>query len=224
MRINELFSPNKAKHVNFYSRSHAVAELDDGRELAFNFSFQDGGYVGIEFSIDNKFDMSGKGDVSIVFATVIEAVKDFLFREPKVKTIVFTAEEQSRAKMYDTLSKRVAKQLGWHVVPYQEVMSNPKYEKATELGGFVFVLEKGAAPEHRVDTQKPQHSEFAPVYYVYTVEFPELPAYKIIAKTARTAENWVMANIPEYKDVDLMGVFATRALPKNRQIIDKGTI
>ena len=225
--LSELFDPKKALPYEWYGKRSAHAELDDGRELRVTF-FPDPGTrnTRIEFGIDDQFKMTGKGDVSTVFATVIAAITEFASGSVYYKptSFYFTASEKSRAKMYDTLAKRVAKQLGWHIIPYDEMNADPKYQEARDNGGFVFALEPGTAPAHRQAAQKPQHSKFIPVFYVYTVEFPELPAYKIIAKTSREAEEWVMGNIPEYKDVDLMGVFASKSLPAGKKIIDTAAI
>ena len=95
---------------------------------------------------------------------------------------------------------------------------------APRYGDFTFAIEKGATPAHRVDAQKPQHSDFVPVFYVVSMEEPTLPAYKIKAKKGLDAERWIMNNVPEYKNLDAFGVIARRAPPNDRPIIDKGTI
>ncbi|CAB4241807.1 hypothetical protein UFOVP71_345 [uncultured Caudovirales phage] len=222
--VNELFDPKQAGELKWhFGGTQAVTDLDPKTHLVVNFLGHSNPY-GIEFHVNHEFDITGGGNVAAIFATVIKAVREFIQHKSDCYSLYFTAKEQSRAKMYDTLAKRVAKQLGWHVVPYDDMIADEKYDYAKESGNFVFAIEKGAAPENRQDAQKPQHSEFMTVFYVYTVEFPKLPVIKIKAKTGRDAEDWVIQNIPEYKDVDLMGMFANKTVPKGKTIIDKGTV
>ena len=228
--LTELFDPKKALPLKWTDLTQARAQLPDGRYLIINFRPVDpknpdwGNQPwSIEFSVGDDFEMTGGGAVSTIFATVIEAVKYFV-RGVSPKSLYFTAEEQSRAKMYDTLSKRVSKQLGWHVVPYDEMVADEKYKTPLSYGDFLFAIEPGQAPKHRTDAQKPQHGEFMPVFYVVSLEEPTLPAYKIKAKKGLDAERWVMNTVPEYKDLDAFGVIARRVPPTDRKIIDKGVI
>ena len=224
MRITELFAPKKVAKLTWNNNgTQATAKVAPRKKLVINF-IKDSNTTGIEFNVNDQFDMTGGGDVSVIFATVIEAVKDFVTIDTDENSLYFTADERSRARMYDTLAKRVAKQLGWHVVPYDDMVADEKYQTAVGRGDFTFAIEKGQAPEHRQDAQKPQHGEFMPIYYVYTLEFPELPAIKIKAKQGYEAETWVKNNIPEYKDANMMGMIATKLPPNDRTIIDKGTM
>ena len=229
--LPELFNPNKALPLKWTDLTQARAQLPDGRYLIVNFrpvDPKDPDWAGqpwsIEFSVGDDFEMTGGGAVSTIFATVIEAVKYFLKGFGSIPALYFTAEEQSRAKMYDTLAKRVSKQLGWHVVPYDEMVDDPKYQTPLSYGDFLFAIEPGTAPEHRQDAQRPQHGEFMPIFYVLSMEDPALPAYKIKAKKGLDAERWIMDNIPEYKNLDAFGVIARRTPPNDRPIIDKGTM
>ena len=220
--LSELFSPKHAGHVDWPTDDMASSTIN-GKSLIINFRESEG-IVQLEFNIDDEFQMTGRGDANAIFATVIEAIKEYVGNWRGVHAFVFTADEQSRAKMYDTLAKRVAKQLGWHVVPYDDMVKDPKYQTALSYGDFTFAIEKGAAPAHRVATQKPQHSEFLPVFYVVSMEDHTLPAYKIRSKNGNDAEQWVMNNIPEYKNLDAFGVIARRVPPNDRPVIDKGTV
>jgi hypothetical protein len=222
--LPELFSPNKAADVIWVNATKAVAAVSDTQDLSVNFISQGDQTYAIEFNVNDEFEMTGGGNVSVIFATVIEAIKQFISRKRGLKALFFTAEEKSRAKMYDTLSKRVSKQLGWHVVPYEEMVANPEYKTALSYGAFLFAIEPGAAPEHRAAAQKPQHSEFLPVFYVVSAEHQELPSIKIMAKNGNEAEHWVMRNVPEYKNEDPFAVIARKVPPDDREIIDKGTV
>ena len=91
-------------------------------------------------------------------------------------------------------------------------------------GAFAFVIQRGGAPAHRQSAQKPQHSEFLIVYHVYSMENKSLPAIKVKARNGNEAEAWVMKNIPGYDQEHPMAIFASKAPPEDRQIIDKGTV
>jgi hypothetical protein len=227
--ISELFDPKKAVPFKWVNAQEARAQLPDNRYLIVNFrpsverNWNSAPYS-VEFSVNDEFDVTGGGHVSSIFATVIEIIKKFTERKHGLLGLFFTAEEPSRAKMYDTLSKRVAKQMGWHVVPHDELANTPSYKTEMSSGNFVFAIEPGHAPEHRQHAQQPQHSEFMPIFFVASMEHIDLPAIKVKAKKAGNAINWVLANVPEYKDEDHMAVNAYSVPPTDRQIIDKGTV
>lgn len=222
MRITELFDPVNTQSIDWINDDTAIAEIGD-KTLRVNFH-EAGGLVNLEFSIDDEFQMTGRGGVDKIFATVIQAVKEYVEMWPGVHTFVFTADEKSRARMYDVITKRVSKQLGWHVIPYDEMVADERFQDVIGHGAFTFAIEKGAAPAHRQDAQKPQHGEFLTVYYVYNLQFPELPAIKIKAKHGYEAETWVQNNIPEYKGTTQGGMISTKLPPKDRTIVDKGTM
>lgn len=211
----ELFDPKEASPLEWdESNPYSVYASGNvpigGHDVAIDitFSLEDEGLVNIEFMVGGQFELTGKGGANQVFATVIEAVKKFVKQRPRtVNVITFTAEERSRARMYDTITKRVAQQLGWHVIPYEEVAKDPRFATMMSYGAFLFAIEKGQAPAHRKDWQKPQHSKFATVFYVYSRE-QDLPVYKVQAKRASEAENFVVRTKPEYQKANPMGVFA----------------
>lgn len=227
--LSELFDPKQASPLEWdkgVGVTYAEGEIEiNGHRINIDVTFAnvDDGVVDIEFMVGGKFDLTGKGGASQVFATVVNAIKEFIADNPKITTITFTAHEQSRAKMYDTLAKRVSKQLDWHVVPYDEMIADPKLHRSS--GEFTFAIQRGQAPEHRQAAQKPQHGEFVPVYYVYAYENDNLPVIKIKAKKSTDAEMWVVKNIPGYKDEHPMSIFATKTPPKGRtDIEDKGEV
>jgi hypothetical protein len=230
MRINELFDPNEASDLEWQKDlgvTYAQGEvIVGGKPVSIDITFanMDDGIVNIEFMVSGSFELTGKGGVAEVFSTVIEAVKQFVTEHPKINILTFTAEEQSRARMYDTITKRVAKQLGWHVIPYEEMAADPRMKTAMSYGAFLFAIERGEAPAHRQAAQKPQHSEFLPILYVYAYENPELPAIKLKAKSSTAAEKWVIQNIPGYEKEHPMSIFAVKAPPEGRKVIDKGTV
>ena len=228
--ILELFHPENASFLDWEKGNgvtYARGDVDiEGKNVSIDITFADmgQGIVNIEFMVGGSFELTGKGGASKVFSTVIEAVREFVNKNPRVKTITFTAEEKSRARMYDTITKRVAHKLGWHVIPYEEMLADPKYKTLLSYGAFSFVIQRGGAPVHRQQAQKPQHSSFSPVYYVYSFELTDVPAIKITAKDGNVAEMWVRRNVPEYKNADPMGIFASKAPPAGRQVVDMGVV
>jgi len=228
--LSELFDPKKAVPFKPVSLTKFRAQLPDGRYLVTNFFPEDPTRKDwtempykLEFSVNDDFDITGGGHVSTIFATVIEMVKYFS-TGMGAKSLYFTAEEPSRAKMYDTLAKRISKQLGWHVVPHDELADNPAYRTEMSSGNFVFAIEKGEAPEHSQDAQRPQHSEFMPIFFIASMEHTDLPVIKVKSKKASKAIEWVLDNVPDYKNEDHNAINAYAVPPKDRKIIDKGTV
>jgi hypothetical protein len=230
IKVTELFDPKQSSELEWekgvgVTYANGIINIDN-KEVNIDITFAniDDGIINIEFMVGGAFDLTGKGGASQVFATVIEAVKKFVKEHPKVTTFTFTAEEKSRAKMYDTITKRVAKQLGWHVIPYDEMAADPKFRTAMSYGAFLFAIERGEAPEHRQSAQKPQHSEFLPIFYVYAYENDKLPTIKVKATSSTAAEKFVVKNVPGYEKEHSMSIFAVRAQPAGRKIIDMGTV
>lgn len=217
--LSELFDPKHVQPIEWENDNHARAKL--GEKTIHVIFMETGGHVYLEFSVDHEFQVTGRGDANAVFATVIHAVKEYVARWPGVHTFVFTANEQSRARMYDALAKRVSKQLGWHVVPYDEVMTDPKYADARK-GSYAFVVEKGHAPEHRQAAQKPQHEKFKDIWFVGSMEDKTLPVFKVSGGKGWEAENFVMRTRQEYKGFHPMGMYSSHTPPPNQKIIDLG--
>lgn len=220
--ISELFSPDKAINLTWGDPYHAETWLPQHKKLRVTFTDVGHGLFAIEFSVGDQFELTGEGNVSVIFATVIEAIKQFVNKNTGIKGLYFTADEQSRARMYDTLAKRVARQVGWHVVPYDEMVKNKKYQTPMSYGDFLFVIEPGQ--DKHQDAQKPQHSEFMPIWYVYSVEDKTAPVIKIKAKKSIDAEYYVTKTVPEYKTLDRMGIGAGKAPPGWGDITDMGTV
>lgn len=228
MRANEftteVFSPEKAQPITWLTPKQAKSILPDGRSILVNFVPTRDGPIAVEFNVDGDYEMTGLGGVSTIFATVIEAVRQFVPRLGPSKSLFFTADEQSRAKMYDTISKRVAKQLGWHVVPYEEMIADKKYQTPLSYGDYLFAIEPGHAPEHRQQAQKPQHSEFMTIYHVVAMDNPKLPAIRLKAKNSSEAEDWVHKTVPEFAKEHPLSLLARKVPPQDREIKDMGTV
>ena len=221
----ELFDPKLAMPLQWEVNSNVVYAYGQVKtkhgdvSIDITFAEMDKGSWNIEFMVGGSFEVTGGGGTSQVFATVISGVKKFLTKVPAVHTITFTAEEKSRAKVYDTMAKRVARDIGWHVVPHDDLMNDPKYGLVRSHGSFAFAIEKGQAPAHRQAAQKPQHGKWMTTFYVYSREDENLPHIKVRANSSMEAERHVLKTVPDYKGADIMGVFVTREpIPDARDI------
>ena len=178
----------------------------------------------VQFKVGGSYAITGGGNMKVIFASVIQACKDFV-EIYKPDRLFFTAEEQSRARMYDTITKRVAKQVGWHVMPFDEIQKDSLYRNKSS-NGFVFVISKGTAPEKWSSAQKPQHGSFWPIWYVYNMDDDqETIALKVRAKRRDDAIRHAMEVEPSFKDVDHMSMWAINTLPKREvtAVKDGGT-
>lgn len=220
--LSELLDPKLAQPVEWQDSETAVSKLPNGKTIIVNLRKRRG-VVTVEFSVDGQYQITGRGDANQVFVTVIQVVKEFVENNPEVHTFTFTANEYSRARLYDALTKRVSAQLGWHVVPFDELMSAPEYEDIRTIGGYLFVIEKGAAPEHRQSFQKPQHGKFKNIWYVSSMDDKELPQYKVTGgKKAWHAMKYVIDNIAEYKQLNPQVITAKHHPQPGQEIIDLG--
>jgi FMN phosphatase YigB (HAD superfamily) len=178
----------------------------------------------VQFKVDESFAITGGGNTSVIFATVIQACKDFV-EMYKPDRLFFTADEQSRARMYDTITKRVAKQVGWHVLPFDEIQKDPLYRHKSG-NGFMFVIAKGEAPEKFQSSQKPQHGSWMPIWFVYNLD-KDTPtvAVKVRAPDRVAAVAHARKIEPSFKDLDSMQIHALSSLPKREvtAVIDGGT-
>jgi hypothetical protein len=113
----------------------ALATLGDGTYLSIMFSKEFGdhgddlGDWSIEFHRNNSQEVTGEGDAQRVFATVLEAIRQFV-KKYKANTITFSAMKEldpttyygpddvvpnpeSRAKLYNRLIQRYASAMGY---------------------------------------------------------------------------------------------------------------
>ena len=178
----------------------------------------------VQFKVGDSYAITGGGNMKVIFASVIQACKDFV-EIYKPDRLFFTAEEQSRARAYDTITKRVAREVGWHVIPFDEIQKDSLYRNKSS-NGFVFVIAKGSAPAKWSSDQEPQHGSFWPIWYVYNMDDDqETIALKVRAKRRDDAIRHAMEVEPSFKDVDHMSMWAINTLPKREvtTVKDGGT-
>jgi hypothetical protein len=140
MKINELFDLKSAydtKKVNRGKHSW-VSELPDGSELEIRI-WRDDRFnplqvyytqfgrtramgepkIGKTYSISDmdelNFDITGEGDAVKILVTVLKRIGQWI-KNNQPKYFYFTANEPSRAKLYQSMVNRLASQYGYHQV------------------------------------------------------------------------------------------------------------
>lgn len=118
-----------------YGDVDALTRLPDGTILSIMFNQESGhdgsspSHYSVEFYRDNSQEVTGEGDALKVFATVIEAIRQFVIKM-KPDSISFSASKEpevdmakpganvnpeSRAKLYNRLVQRFAGSMGYGV-------------------------------------------------------------------------------------------------------------
>ncbi len=125
MKISEVFNqPYGFKWEHGEGTYDALAKLSDGTPLEINFNTDYGDYGDEEWSVEfwrnRSQDATGEGDQQRVFATVLEAIRQFIeMQDPE--TIRFSAAKDvepgqkslSRSNLYSSLVKRYARSWGY---------------------------------------------------------------------------------------------------------------
>ena len=128
--VSEAFDqPYKLKwEKSEYGDIDALAKLPNGSPLSIMFNLADMSENdwGVEFYRNNSQSVTGEGDAQRVFATVLNAIGQFI-KKKKPDTLFFTAVKEedptgSRTKLYDRLVQRYATELGYNLqkVEYPE--------------------------------------------------------------------------------------------------------
>ena len=123
--ITEAFTQPYSMSWEHSDESHdALVKLPDGSNLSIMFSMDYGAYGdeewAVEFWRNNSQEVTGEGDAYRIFATVMEAIKEFISTEDPER-IRFSATKdvedgqnaQSRSKLYTTMVRRYASALGY---------------------------------------------------------------------------------------------------------------
>jgi len=117
MILNELF--NKTSQWKWVGRgSEWFAEFWIGRNKYITMVEKNGdassevAFTMVDENGEFRDDITGAGNPFEVFATVFEIVQDFIKQNPDVTSLNFSAEEDSRKKLYTRFVKGLVKQ-GW---------------------------------------------------------------------------------------------------------------
>ena len=120
--LNESF--NQPYPIRWEKSEHgdydALAKLDDGTYLSIMFNNEGDDEYQIEFHRNNSQAVTGEGDAQRVFATVLNAIQQFLKVEQPWRFIFSASKDvepgqnsQSRARLYDRLIQRYAGAWGY---------------------------------------------------------------------------------------------------------------
>jgi len=122
MLLQELFDPAVAFDIDWdwsdlqSGDVYASAYDRQGRNIDFSFISTNPGAWDIEFVRGGSHAITGRGDAERVFATVLQAVQQFVQRvRPQV--VLFSGKETSRARLYRALVNRYANQWGYQLYP-----------------------------------------------------------------------------------------------------------
>lgn len=158
-KLNELFEPQSGYELDWDDsfgpkEMHARAIDRQGKYIEIDFVPVRDNVVDIEFSKMNSFDLSGDEDGPRVFATVINAIKEYLQGyQPKI--LIFSGKGESRGSLYQRMINRLASQYGYQQFDISK-LSPQSQQKIGSSGSNVFVLRKSFEPvdEGFVDTLK----------------------------------------------------------------------
>lgn len=113
-------SSDSIQHTFVYRSPRAKSETDESEDLVVVFVQQqsDPDRWSLMFDVGGDMDVTGRGDASRVFATVLDAIQRFI-RAQSPKRISFDAEKSksgSRIRLYTALVKRFASRVGYRLV------------------------------------------------------------------------------------------------------------
>lgn len=120
-KLTELFEPatalplewermvytGRGTHAYKTYAHYARAHDQDGRVIDINFVPMPDDIVDISFDRGGRMDITGKGNAAQVLATVVDAINKYIKAEQPYM-ISFSASEDSRAKLYQHMIKRLA--------------------------------------------------------------------------------------------------------------------
>lgn len=116
-KLNELFDPNSGFEIEWDYRfgpkeMHGRAHDSRGNYIDIKFIPVRDNITEVEFSKNDSFETTGGGDANAIFATVLEAFREYL-RGYQPKIFIFSAKGGSRAKLYQRMVQRFAPQIGY---------------------------------------------------------------------------------------------------------------
>jgi len=91
-------------------------------------------------SYDNSDDITGTGNAITVFSTVVDIIESAV-KLKNIQNLFFTADEPSRVKLYDRMSKHFAKK-GWRYIDDREIEARADTGRPAHL----FLLTKQKQP------------------------------------------------------------------------------
>lgn len=115
--ITELYDPQSSFSLEWDNtfgpkEMHATAYDRQGRTINIDFVPTGKNMTEVEFTRGGSYDVTGRGDATFVFATVLQAFKEYL-QGYRPKYIVFSAKEGSRFSLYQKLVNRFVSTVGY---------------------------------------------------------------------------------------------------------------
>lgn len=115
--ISELYDPQTSFKLEWDDsfgpkEMHATAYDRQGRTVNIDFVPVGKNMTEVEFTRGGSYDVTGRGDATFVFATVLQAFKEYL-QGYRPKYIIFSAKEGSRFSLYQKLVNRFASTAGY---------------------------------------------------------------------------------------------------------------
>jgi hypothetical protein len=143
--LTELLDPNSSYPLYWYDtfapKERSARAYDEKKGfLDIKFIPLASDIVEIEFSRNDSYDVTGGGSANKVFATMLEAIREYL-KGYKPKIIVFGSKGKSRTKLYQSLINRYAQSLGYKQFDINK-LSPETQEKLAFSGSDLMVLRK----------------------------------------------------------------------------------
>ena len=137
MLLSELLDHTYQYETLFLSnRCRAEFETSDGRQVKFEAATWPSKTWNVEFGIKrtpdapfHDYDITGGGDAIKIFATIVKIVDEFINHYSPTE-FWFSADEASRIKLYDRLSRRM-------------LADNPKYHRIIDEADHTLINLRG---------------------------------------------------------------------------------
>lgn len=140
--ITELFSPKGALPIEWESQMGSVyanaIDHNTGKKIEIHFWQLPEGAVEIDFMVDESYQLTNKGDQFIVFATVVNAIKEYDERYAP-KYLIFSAKEANRKSLYTQMVKRLAPTIGYSIGTIEDLPQDVHDNISLTPGDFVLI-------------------------------------------------------------------------------------
>lgn len=153
MRVNEIISEvlnPKASYPLQWDNTfgpverHASARIDANNWIIITFVPRENtDMVEVEFSKNDRWDISGTGDQYRTLATVVQAFREYL-QQYKPKMFYFLSDSSSRSKAYQAIINRLVHTIGYKQFDTRN-LSQQARDKITSSGKDIFIIRRSYA-------------------------------------------------------------------------------
>lgn len=152
--ITELFSPKGSLPIEWESHMGSVyataIDHNTGKKIEIHFWQLPEGAVEIDFMVDESYQLTNKGDQFIIFATVVNAIKEYDDRYAP-KYLVFSAKESNRKSLYSQMVKRLAPTAGYTIGSIEDLPQEVHDNISLTPGDFVLIHKSAFIDEAELD-------------------------------------------------------------------------